>query len=264
MTVCNMSIEAGAKAGLIAPDDTTFAYLEGPAARAAGRRVGRRRRRVAVARHRRRGRRSTRRSQLDAADIVPHVSWGTNPGQVAPITERVPDPGLVRRSRGDASRPNGRWSTWASPPAPRCATSASTPCSSDRARTAASRIFVLRRGWSSRGQRVASGRAHARRAGFVGGQAPGGSRGTRHDVFIAAGFDWREPGCSMCLAMNPDKLVTWRALRVDVEPQLRGPSGTGRAHAPRLPRRGRRHRHRRPLRHPRGPHRSNLGSLVGS
>ena len=70
-------------------------------------------------------------------------------------------------------------------------------------------------------------------------------------VFLAAGFEWREPGCSMCLAMNPDKLAAGRALRVDLEPQLRGPPGPGRAHPPGLARRGRRHRGGRPLRHAR-------------
>ena len=69
-------------------------------------------------------------------------------------------------------------------------------------------------------------------------------------VFTAAGFEWRAAGCSMCLGMNPDKLGPRRAVRLHVEPQLRGPPGPGRAHPPGLPRRRRRHRHRRPLRSP--------------
>ena len=73
-----------------------------------------------------------------------------------------------------------------------------------------------------------------------------------HEVFLAAGFDWREAGCSMCLAMNPDKLEAGERC-ADVEPQLRGPSGQGRADAPRLARGGRRHRDRRALRHARRP-----------
>ena len=64
-------------------------------------------------------------------------------------------------------------------------------------------------------------------------------------VFRAAGFDWREPGCSMCLAMNPDKLAPGERSRLAPQPQLRRPPGPGRPHPPRLPRRRRGHRDRR-------------------
>ncbi len=67
------------------------------------------------------------------------------------------------------------------------------------------------------------------------------------DVFTAAGFEWREPGCSMCLAMNPDKLAPGERSASTVQPQLRGPPGPRRPHPPRLPRRRRRHRRRRPF-----------------
>ena len=70
-------------------------------------------------------------------------------------------------------------------------------------------------------------------------------------IFIDAGFEWRDAGCSMCLGMNPDILLPGRALRLDVQPQLRGAAGPGRPHAPREPADGRRGRDRRPLRrHP--------------
>ena len=82
MTVCNMSIEAGAKAGLIAPDDITFAYLEGPPPRPDRRRLGPGPRRLARPRHRRRRRPSTRRSCSTPPTLAPYVSWGTNPAQV--------------------------------------------------------------------------------------------------------------------------------------------------------------------------------------
>ena len=90
MTICNMSIEAGARAGMIAPDDVTFAYLEGRPARA----EGLRRRRRALARRcpPTRARRSTPRSRSTPPRSVPQVTWGTNPGQVVPVTGRVPDP----------------------------------------------------------------------------------------------------------------------------------------------------------------------------
>ena len=84
MTVCNMSIEAGAKAGLIAPDDTTFEYLEGRATRAAGRAVGCRRRRLADA-VTDDGAVFDKEVVIDAATLRPHVTWGTNPAQVTTI-----------------------------------------------------------------------------------------------------------------------------------------------------------------------------------
>ena len=99
MTICNMSIEAGARAGLIAPDDTTFAYLEGRPFAPTGRRVGAGPRRVARAAHRRRrglrqgGDASTRRRSR------PCVSWGTNPAQTVTIDAVVPDPDVVHRAK---------------------------------------------------------------------------------------------------------------------------------------------------------------------
>ena len=96
MTVCNMSIEAGAKAGLIAPDDTTFAYLEGRAHAPTGAAWD-----DAVAYWRTLATDDDatfdKEVRLDAAEIRPHVSWGTNPGQVASIDGRVPDPASLRR-----------------------------------------------------------------------------------------------------------------------------------------------------------------------
>ena len=67
-------------------------------------------------------------------------------------------------------------------------------------------------------------------------------------IFTAAGLEWREAGCSMCLAMNPDKLEPGQRLRVDQQPQFRGPAGQGRPHAPGLARHGRRRRRGRPFR----------------
>ena len=139
MTVCNMSIEAGAKAGLIAPDDTTFAYLEGRAHAPTGAAWDEARRRLAHARHRRRrhlrqgGRPRRRRASARTCRGAP------TPARSSPIDGARARPGDVRRSRRARRRPSGPSSTWASPPARRCATSPSTPCSSARAPTAASR-----------------------------------------------------------------------------------------------------------------------------
>jgi len=91
MTVCNMSIEGGARAGMIAPDDTTFAYVRGRPHAPKGRAFE-----EAVARWRQlptdRGARFDKTVQIDASKLEPMVSWGTNPGMVAPVTGRVPNP----------------------------------------------------------------------------------------------------------------------------------------------------------------------------
>ena len=251
MTVCNMSIEAGAKAGLIAPDDTTFAYLEGRAHAPTGAAWD-----EAVAYWRTLATDDDatfdKEVRLDAAEIRPHVSWGTNPGQVAPHRRPRARPGDLRRpGERDAAERALEYMGLA----------AGTPMRGRRRRHRVHRLVH---------QQPHRGPAGRRR----GGQGPPGRLGLRtlvvpgswavkaqaeaeglDVVFTEAGFDWRDPGCSMCLAMNPDKLAARRAVRLDVEPQLRGPPGPGRAHPPRLPRRRRRHRHRRPLRHPRGPRR---------
>ena len=138
MTVCNMSIEAGARAGLVAPDDTTFDYLEGrdPCPQGCG--VGGRPRRLAHAAHRRR--RGVGQGGHDRCldpHAAGHVGHQPRPGRhrSTPASRhptRTPTP-------QPASRSNGRSSTWTSAPARRSARSPSTPCSSDRARTAGSR-----------------------------------------------------------------------------------------------------------------------------
>ena len=92
MTVCNMSIEGGARAGLVAPDEKTFAYLKGRPKAPEGRRLGRGRALLGDAAFRRRRASSTRRSALDAANLPPIVTWGTSPEDVVSVTGAVPDP----------------------------------------------------------------------------------------------------------------------------------------------------------------------------
>ena len=138
MTVCNMSIEWGAKAGLIAPDQTTFDYIEGRPEAPKGDDWD-----AAVAYWK------TLVTDddavfdeeivLDASEMTPFVTWGTNPGQGVPLSATVPEPRRLRgRDRQDRRR-EGAASTWASRPAPRCARSRSTPSSSAPAPTAGSR-----------------------------------------------------------------------------------------------------------------------------
>ena len=145
MTVCNMSIEAGARAGLIAPDDTTFAYLEGRAVRAEGRGVGATRSTTGARSSPTTARRFDKEVVLDAADApaVRHV--GHQPGaDRSPSTTSCPSPDSFADpdARDGARRARSR--TWGSRPARRSATSPSTPCSSARAPTRASRTCAPR------------------------------------------------------------------------------------------------------------------------
>ena len=249
MTVCNMSIEAGAKAGLVAPDDTTFAYLEGRAHAPTGAAWERALDDWRTLRHRRRRGVGPRgHPRRHGAAPVRHVGHQSRPGR-ARSTAPCPRPTTTPTPRRARASP-GRSTTWASAPGRRSATSPSTRCSSARARTAGSRTcgpppaVLDGRHVTAKRVLVVPG-SHAVKAQA---EAEGLDR-----IFTAAGADWRQPGCSMCLAMNPDKLRSRRAVGEHEQPQLRGSPGPRRAHPPRLPRRRRRHRRRRPLRHPGGP-----------
>lgn len=202
MTVCNMSIEFGAKAGLIAPDETTFAYLQGRKHAPTGADWD-----AAVAAWRELrtddGATFDREVVLDGADIVPHVTWGTNPGQVIPVNGTIPGPddfaeAAEKEAAGRALEYMGL--------------TAGTPMNEVPVDTVFigsctnSRIEDLRAAAAvAEGRQVADGirTLIVPGSGLVKAQAE--SEGL-HEIFTAAGFDWREPGCSMCLAMNPDKL----------------------------------------------------------
>ena len=154
MTVCNMSIEAGARAGMVAPDETTFAYLAGRPLRAAGRRLGRARSREWRGLPVRRGRRaSTARSTLDAAALAPMVTWGTSPEDARRSPGACPTRGERATPRGARAMRAGARLHGARRRARRCGRSGSTACSSARAPTAASRTCA-RRPRSPRGRRA--------------------------------------------------------------------------------------------------------------
>jgi 3-isopropylmalate/(R)-2-methylmalate dehydratase large subunit len=202
MTVCNMSIEAGAKAGLVAPDDVTFAYLEGrrhaPTGAAWDRAVEDWRSLATDD-----GATFDKAVDLDAADIVPHVSWGTNPGQVAPISGAIPAPdSFADPSERDAARRALEYMGLA----------AGTPLRDVAVDTVFigsctnGRIEDLRAVAAvADGRKVAPGVRTLVVPGSHAVKAQAEAEGI-DTVLTAAGFDWREPGCSMCLAMNPDKL----------------------------------------------------------
>ncbi len=202
MTVCNMSIEAGARAGMIAPDETTFAYLKGRPFAPSGSAWN-----EAVARWRKLpsdvGAKYDKSLAFAAADIAPQVTWGTNPGQVTSVSARVPKP-------ADFSDPTDQKTTAQSLEYMGLAGGeAITDLKLDRVFIGSctnARIEDLRAAASvAQGKRVAS---HVSAMVVPGsGQVKVQAEAEGLDrVFKEAGFDWREAGCSMCLAMNPDKL----------------------------------------------------------
>ena len=203
MTVCNMSIEAGAKAGLIAPDDTTFEYLAGRPHAPSGTDWD-----VAVNDWRSLATDDDavfdQEVVLDGVDIVPHVSWGTNPGQVMRMDGTVPDPGsFADPSQAEAAQRALDYMGLA----------VGTPIRDVAVDTVFigsctnSRIEDLRAAAEvADGRQVADGIRTLVVPGSWAVKAQAEAEGLP-EMFTAAGFDWREPGCSMCLAMNPDKLT---------------------------------------------------------
>jgi 3-isopropylmalate/(R)-2-methylmalate dehydratase large subunit len=203
MTVCNMSIEAGARAGMIAPDEVTFSYLAG---RPRAPRGGAWERAVArwAALASDPGARYDASVLVDAAALAPQVTWGTSPGMTAEITERVPDPA---DAASDADRRSYARALEYMDLRP------GTPLEGLRV----DRVFL---GSCTNGRledlreaaRVARGR-HV--AGGVRAMVVPGSQRVKaaaeaeglDRIFTAAGFEWRNPGCSMCLGMNEDILA---------------------------------------------------------
>jgi len=202
MTVCNMSIEAGAKAGMIAPDDTTFDYVKGrpyaPSNSAWDEAVAEWRTLATDA-----DAVFDKEVVLDAAGIMPHVSWGTNPGQVAPISSEVPSPDSFDdpASRGAAERALEYMGLTAGTPIRDIAVDTVFIGSCTNSRIEDLRLVAD----VVRGRRVASGLRTLVVPGSWAVKQQAEAEGL-HDVFVAAGFDWRDPGCSMCLGMNPDTL----------------------------------------------------------
>ncbi len=203
MTVCNMSIEGGARAGMVAPDDTTFRYIEGRPHAPKGAAWER-------ALEYWRGLRTDRGAAydkvvaIDASTLVPHVTWGTNPGMVVPVTARVPSPS-DGKSDDDRKAIQRALEYMALEPG-----TAIEDIHVDRVFIGSctnSRIEDLR---------VAAGIVRGRtvhpsvRAMVVPGSQQVKAQAEREGldaIFTAAGFEWREAGCSMCLGMNPDILA---------------------------------------------------------
>jgi 3-isopropylmalate/(R)-2-methylmalate dehydratase large subunit len=203
MTVCNMSIEAGARAGMIAPDAHTFAYLEGrefaPRGKAFDDAVARWEKLPSDA-----GATYDRALKFQGADIEPQVTWGTNPGQVIPVNSPIPDPQgfddeIDRKSAARALeymdlQPGKPLTEF---PIDRVFIGSCTNARIEDLRAAAA---VVRGGRvaPSVSAMVVPGSGQVKRQA----EAEGLDR-----IFRDAGFDWREAGCSMCLGMNPDQLA---------------------------------------------------------
>ena len=203
MTVCNMSIEGGARAGLIAPDETTFAYIKGrpKAPKGAAWDMAMRYWQTLYSDD---GAEFDREVKLDAVEAAAAGHLGHEPGERHHHQRQGARPGDDRRPR---QAPRGRAGARLHGPrrrTRRSRTSPSSASSSAPAPTAASRICAPRRRSSpARRSTRASPPWSCRAPGLVKEQAE--AEGL-DKIFIAAGFEWREPGCSMCLAMNDDRL----------------------------------------------------------
>jgi len=203
LTVCNMSIEGGARAGLIAPDETTFAYLKGRPYAPKGEEWDR-----AVAwwrtLHTDEGAVFDKSVTIDAAAVQPTVTWGTSPEDVAPIGGTIPAPeSFADPSKQEAARKSLAY--MGLEPGQRLADVAIEnvfigSCTNSRIEDLRAAAQVLRGRHKADGVRwaiVVPG------SGLVKHQAE--AEGL-DKIFTDAGFEWREPGCSACLAMNPDKV----------------------------------------------------------
>jgi 3-isopropylmalate/(R)-2-methylmalate dehydratase large subunit len=198
LTVCNMSIEAGARAGMVAPDETTYAWLDGRPYAPQGEHWGR-----ALAYWKTLpsdpGAAFDRETTLDAGEIAPMITWGTSPQEALPITARVPDPAAEGNATRRATMERMLAYMGLTP---------GTPLTE----IAVSRVFI----GSCTNSRLEDLRAAAavvkgRRAAVPAIVVPGSGLVKRaaeaeglDRIFTAAGFEWRDPGCSMCVGMNGD------------------------------------------------------------
>ena len=202
MTVCNMSIEAGARAGMIAPDETTFAYLKDRPHAPKGEEWDK-----AVEYWK-----SLRTDDdavfdkevvIDASTLTPYVTWGTNPGQGLPLSESVPDPASFEDPIERQAAERALEYMGLTPGTPLRDIKIDTvfvgSCTNGRIEDLRAVAEVLK------GRKVADGVRMLIVPGSMKVKAQAQEEGL-DEIFKAAGAEWREAGCSMCLAMNPDKL----------------------------------------------------------
>lgn len=223
MTVCNMAIELGARAGMIAPDDTTFEYVAGRAFSPVGEAFDR-----AVTQWKKlttdEDATFYRHLSLDAADLAPQVTWGTNPGMVTDVTGVVPDPSTLPDAN-DRKAAERALEYMDLKPGERI-----TDIKIDRVFIGSctnSRLSDLRAAAAIiKGRQVAAG---------VNAIIVPGSQVVKHQaeaegidrVFVDAGFEWRDSGCSMCLGMNPDILLPGQRCASTSNRNFEGRQGRG-------------------------------------
>ncbi|HEX6355534.1 3-isopropylmalate dehydratase large subunit [Actinophytocola sp.] len=202
MTICNMSIEAGARAGMIAPDETTFAYLKGrPHAPVGESWDGAVESWLAL----RTDDDATFDAEvrIDASALTPYVTWGTNPGQGLPLSERVPDPEQIGDENERAAAEKALAYMDLTPGTPLRDIHVDTvflgSCTNGRIEDLRAAADVLR------GHKVADGVRMLVVPGSMKVKVAAEAEGL-HQVFLDAGAEWRQAGCSMCLGMNPDQL----------------------------------------------------------
>ncbi|MDQ3652105.1 MAG: 3-isopropylmalate dehydratase large subunit [Acidobacteriota bacterium] len=202
MTLCNMSIEAGARAGMVAPDEKTFAYLEGrrfaPRGAAWDEAVSYWRTLSSDV-----GAQFDQTIEIDAGTVAPHVTWGTSPGMVVPVTGRVPDPAGAATEADRRATASALSYMGLAPNTPieeitidRVFIGSCTNARIEDLRAAAKVIRGYKLNPAVHAMVVPGSQAVKRAAE---------DEGLDH-VFAEAGFEWRESGCSMCLGMNPDIL----------------------------------------------------------
>jgi len=223
MTVCNMSIEAGAKAGLIAPDDTTFEYLAGRPHAPSGADWD-----AALADWRTlvtdEDATFDHEIVLDGSLITPQVSWGTNPGQVMAMDDNIPDPASFDEPSQQESAARALEYMGLTAGTPMREVIVDTvfigSCTNSRIEDLRAAAEV------ARGRRVKDGMRTLVVPGSWVVKAQAEAEGLPQ-VFMEAGFDWREPGCSMCLAMNPDKLAAGERCASTSNRNFEGRQGRG-------------------------------------
>ena len=202
MTVCNMSIEAGARAGMIAPDQTTFDYLQGRPHAPQGEDWDAALESWAEL-HTDEDAEFDAEVVIDAATLTPFVTWGTNPGQGVPLGDSVPDPSMMEDTeRQSAERALEYMGLVAGTPLRRIAvdTVFVGSCTNGRIEDLRAAAAVVK------GRQVADGVRMLVVPGSARVRLQAEAEGL-DTVFTEAGAEWRLPGCSMCLAMNPDKLA---------------------------------------------------------
>ncbi len=202
MTLCNMSIEAGARAGMVAPDETTFAYLEGRAHAPKGDEWAK-----AIERWKAlttdEGASFDREITIDASALSPRVTWGTNPGMGVGIDEPLPSPADARDDAEKRARERALDYMKLEAGKPLLGTHVDVvfigSCTNARIEDLreAARIFGKHKVKDGTRVLVVPGSRQVKQAAEAEGL---------HDIFTAAGAEWRDPGCSMCIAMNGDKI----------------------------------------------------------